>query len=82
MTDADDDTDSESTLPMLGVAGALSLCCVFAAPVSTAAVGGTAAGSTTAALGGGAIQIFVAAITVAAIAFFFRLRTHVRSASD
>jgi hypothetical protein len=82
MTDADDDGDSDSRLPLLGVAGALSLCCVFAAPASTAVVGGTAAGTTTAAVGGGAVQIFVAAVTVAAIAFFYRLRAHARSAGD
>lgn len=77
-----DDADSDSRLPVLGVAGALSLCCVFAAPTTTAAVGGTAAGGTTAALGGGAVQVVVAAFTVATLAFLFRLRATAGSASD
>jgi len=71
--DANGSPDSESTPPweLLGVGGALSLCCLFAAP----AAAGAAAGGTTAALGGGLTKILVSALTVGAIGAVYRLRS-------
>jgi len=73
-TPPDDDADDRSRLPILGLGGLLSLCCIFAAPTSTAAVGGTAAG-TTAAAGGDAAQIAIAALTVSTLAAIWHIRT-------
>lgn len=77
-----DDTDAESTdrWPLLGFAGALSLCCLFAAPTATGAVGATAAGGATAAAGGGIVRIAVAATTAAAVGFVLHRR--VRDAGE
>jgi len=54
MTSADSDADSESVSrrALLALGGALSLCCLFAAPAATGVAGRTAAGGATAALGG------------------------------
>lgn len=75
MTDSDPATNSEadSTPPwrLLGVGGALSLCCLFAAPTAGAA----AAGGTAAALGGGLVRILVTAVTVGVVGAVYRLRS-------
>ena len=63
-TDADDTGDDGGRWSLLGVAGGLSLCCLFAAPLTATAVGTTVAGGTTAALGGGLVRILVSAVTV------------------
>lgn len=67
MTRPDEDGSAEdaSTPPwgLLGVGGAVSLCCLFAAPTAGAA----AAGGTAAALGGGLVRIVVTALTVGVI---------------
>ncbi|NIC00471.1 hypothetical protein [Halobacterium sp. R2-5] len=63
-TDADDaDVDDGPNWSLLGLGGALSLCCVFA-PVAAGAVGGAAAGGATASVGGGLVQVVVSAVTV------------------
>ncbi|WP_436930905.1 hypothetical protein [Halosimplex halobium] len=76
MTDADDTAEStRSHWSLLGIGGALSLCCLVAAPASTGAAGAVAGGSTTAVLGGNLVQILVTAVTVGLLAGFVRLRT-------
>ena len=52
--------------PLLGLGGALGLCCLFA-PATAGAVGGAAAGSATATAGGGLVQVAVSAATVAVL---------------
>lgn len=59
---------------ILGIGGALSLCCLFAAPAATGAAGGAVAGGTTAALGGSLVQILVTVFAVGTLAFAYRLR--------
>ncbi len=75
MTDSDEDASAEdaSTPPwrLLGVGGALSLCCLFAAPTAGAA----AAGGTAAALGGGLVRILVTALTVGVVGVVYRFRS-------
>jgi hypothetical protein len=70
MTSSDESGSAEdaSTPPwgLLGVGGAVSLCCLFAAPTAGAA----AAGGTAGALGGGLIRIVVTALTVGVIGTF------------
>jgi len=72
-TDTDDGSNSKRRWSLLGIGGALSLCCLVAAPAATGAVGGTVAGGTTAALGGGVVQILVSAVTVAVVGIALRL---------
>ncbi|CQH64657.1 uncharacterized protein HHUB_5123 (plasmid) [Halobacterium hubeiense] len=73
MTGSDTEASSEdaSTPPwrLLGVGGALSLCCLFAAPTAGAA----AAGGTAAALGGGLVRIVVTALTAGVIGALYWL---------
>lgn len=68
MTDESPDYDgssaSTSRRSLIGLGGAVSLCCLFATPAATGAVGTTVAGGTTAALGGGLIRILVTAFGV------------------
>lgn len=71
-TDADDTEDAGGRWSLLGVAGGLSLCCLFAAPLTTTAVGTTVAGGTTAALGGGLVRVLVSAVTVAIVGLVAR----------
>ncbi|WP_232701775.1 hypothetical protein [Halobacterium wangiae] len=77
MTTSEEDADADSgdRWTLLGVGGALSLCCLFAAPAATGVAGGTAAGGATAALGGGLIRVLVAALTVGVIGVVLRLRS-------
>lgn len=79
-TDTDDeptDTDDASTgwRSLAGIGGVVSLCCLFATPAATGAVGTTAAGGATAALGGGLVQILVTALGVGIAAFVIGMRT-------
>jgi hypothetical protein len=67
-------SDAGSRWSILGIGGALSLCCLFAAPAATGAAGGAVAGGTTAALGGSLVQILVAGLAVATLAVASRLR--------
>jgi hypothetical protein len=73
MTSSDEGGSAEdaSTSPwgLLGVGGAVSLCCLFAAPTAGAA----AAGGTVAALGGGLVRIVVTALTVGVIGTLYWL---------
>lgn len=75
MTGSDGDTSTEnaSTSPwrLLGVGGALSLCCLFAAPTAGAA----AAGGTATALGGGLVRIVVTALTVGVVGAVYRFHS-------
>jgi hypothetical protein len=70
MTASDEDANAgdASTPPwgVLGVGGAVSLCCLFAAPTA----GDAAAGGTAGAIGGGLIRIVVTALTVGVIGTF------------
>jgi hypothetical protein len=79
MDDPTDERECESDAsrwPLLWVGGAVSLCCIFAAPATGgAAVGGTLAGGATAALGGTLIQILVVGLTVGLIGLVLRLRS-------
>lgn len=73
--------DAESGEPksgrsaLLWVGGAVSLCCLFATPAATGAVGATAAGGATAALGGSVVRIVVSAVAVGALGVALRMRT-------
>jgi O-antigen ligase len=73
--DPTDEPDATRRWSLLGLGGALSLCCLVAAPAATGAVGGTVAGGTTAVLGGGVVQILVSAVTVAVVGIALRLWT-------
>ena len=73
--DADDSSALSGWRSLLGLGGAVSLCCLFATPAGTGAVGTTVAGGTTAAMGGGVVRIVVAAVAVGAVAAAVRLRT-------
>ncbi|SDF83187.1 hypothetical protein [Halorientalis regularis] len=66
---------SDARWPLVAVGGAVSLCCLFAAPTATGAAGGAVAGGTTAALGGGVIRVAVSALTVGLLAVVWRRRT-------
>ncbi|RLM54146.1 hypothetical protein DVK02_11820 [Halobellus sp. Atlit-31R] len=74
-TESSDDTESSKRWSLLGLGGAVSLCCLFAAPAAGGAVSGTVAGGATAALGGGVVRILVSALTVGAIGAALRYRT-------
>lgn len=78
-TEPTDETGSRRRWSLLGLGGALSLCCLFAAPAATGAAGATAAGGATAALGGGLIRILVAALTVGVLGFVYRFRSDSKS---
>ncbi|MUV61867.1 hypothetical protein, partial [Halobacterium sp. CBA1126] len=58
-----DDADGGPNWSLLGLGGALSLCCLFG-PAAAGAAGGAAAGGATASVGGGLVQIAVSAATV------------------
>jgi len=76
MTDPDGTAEStRSHWSLLGIGGALSLCCLVAAPATSGAVGGAAGASTAATLGGSLVQVLVTAVTVGLLAGFVRLRT-------
>lgn len=66
-----DATAARSWWPILVVGGAVSLCCLFAAPSATAAVA-TGVAAETSALGGGVVRVLVSAIAVATIAVAIR----------
>jgi hypothetical protein len=72
-SDAEASTEGASTPPwrLLGVGGALSLCCLFAAP----AAGAAAAGGTAAALADGLVRIVVTALTVGLFGAVYRVRS-------
>lgn len=76
MTGSDEDTSAEdtSTPPwrLLGVGGALSLCCLFAAPT---AAGAAAAGGTVAVLSSGLVRIVVTALTAGVIGGLYWLHS-------
>ena len=71
----DEDDGSDARWPLAAVGGAVSLCCLFAAPAATGAAGGAVAGSATAALGGGVVRVAVSALTVGFVAAVWRRRT-------
>jgi len=78
MADADEsDESTRSYRTLLGLGGALSLCCLVATPAATGAVGAAAGGGTAAALGGDMVQLLVTALTVGLLAGVLRLRTGV-----
>ena len=72
-TDEAEDTDSKNRWPLIGLGGAVSLCCLFAAPAATGAAGATVAGGATAAFGGGIIRILVSAIAVGVVGVAIQL---------
>ncbi|WP_226013433.1 hypothetical protein [Halomicrobium salinisoli] len=72
------DGNAESTRSfraLLGVGGALSLCCLVAAPAATGAAGAVGGGGTAAALGGSLVQVLATAAAVGLLAALIRLRT-------
>jgi hypothetical protein len=73
-TGSEDGSSQSGRWALLGVGGAVSLCCLVAAPAASGAVGTTAAGGTTAALGGGLVRVFVSALTVGAVGVWLRYR--------
>lgn len=81
-TESDDASGSTSRRTLLGFGGAVSLCCLFATPAATGAVGTTVAGGTTAALGGGVVRILVTALGVGVAAFVIGLRTDCDDCSE
>jgi hypothetical protein len=84
MTDESAAEESASTgwRSLVGLGGAVSLCCLFATPAGTGAVGTTVAGGTTAALGGGVVRILVSAVAVGAVAAVVRMRTDCGSCAE
>ena len=77
-----DDGASAGWQSMLGLGGATALCCLFATPAATGAVGTTVAGGTTAALGGGIIRVLVSAVTVGVLAVLVGRRTDCKSCAE
>jgi len=76
MADANGNAESKrSYRALLGLGGALSLCCLVTAPVSTGAAAAVTGGSAAATLGGNLVQILVTAVTVGLLAGFVRLRS-------
>jgi len=76
MADADGSAEStRSHWSLLGLGGALSLCCLVAAPAATGAAGAATGGGVAAALGGSVVQILVTAVAVGLPAGPFRSRT-------
>lgn len=73
------DSDGNSRWPLVGVGGAVGLCCLFAAPGAGGAVGSTAGAGAMAAFGGGLVQILVSALTVGAIGVAVQLYAGRRS---
>jgi hypothetical protein len=75
MTNSDEGGSAEdvSAPPwgLLGVGGAVSLCCLFAAP----AAGAAAAGGAAAGLGGGLVRIVVTALAVGVFGAVYRVRS-------
>jgi len=67
---------------VLGVGGAVSLCCLFGTPAATGAVGTTAAGGTAATLGSGVVTILVSAVTVGLLAVVIGRRTDSASCAE
>lgn len=73
------ESDDGSRWSLLGVGGALSLCCLFTAPVATGGASGVTAGGATAALGATLLQIAVAALAVGVAGAALRWRSGSRS---
>jgi hypothetical protein len=71
--DEADDTDSKNRWPLIGFGGAVSLCCLFAAPKITGAAGATVVGGTAAGLGGDLVQILVSAVAVGIVGLAIRI---------
>jgi hypothetical protein len=72
---AEGDDESDARWPLAAVGGAVSLCCLFAAPAATGAAGGAVAGGAAASLGGGVVRVAVSALTVGLVAVVWRHRT-------
>jgi hypothetical protein len=68
-----ENTKSKNRWSLIGLSGAVSLCCRFAAPAATGAAGATVAGGATAAFGGGLIRILVSAIGVGIVGIAIQL---------
>ncbi|WP_225336617.1 hypothetical protein [Halomicrobium urmianum] len=76
MADADGSTEStRSYRTLLGLGGALSLCCLVAAPAATGAAGAVGGGGAAAALGGSLVQVLATAAAVGFLAALIRFRT-------
>ncbi|MEF8791139.1 MAG: hypothetical protein V5A61_13530 [Haloarculaceae archaeon] len=76
MDDADASGGSErSYRPLLGIGGALSLCCLVAAPATTGAAGGVAGGGVVAVFGGSLVQVLTTALTVGLLGVLVRVRS-------
>jgi hypothetical protein len=73
-SDSTSNSDSNARWALLGLGGALSLCCLFAAPATSGVAGGVAGGGATAALGGGLVRVVVAGLTVGVLAGVLRYR--------
>ncbi len=73
-SDQDGDADTGSPWSVLGVGGALSLCCVLTAPVG-AAVGGAAVGGVTS-VTGGLVEVLVTVVAVGTVAVLLRFRSN------
>jgi hypothetical protein len=80
-TEPTEDTSSVSRWSLLAVGGAVSLCCLFAAPATMGAVGTSAAGGSTVAPTDGLVQIVVSIAAVGILGLVLRLRTGLRSFS-
>ena len=76
MDDADASGGSRTAYrPLLGIGGALSLCCLVATPATTGAVGGVAGGGVAAAFGGSLVRVLTTALTVGLLAVLVRVRS-------
>ncbi|MEF8821519.1 MAG: hypothetical protein V5A52_04515 [Halovenus sp.] len=76
MTSSETDTGSGSrtTWSILGLGGVVSLCCVFATPLTAGGAGTAAGAGSAAALGGTLLQIAVTALTVGLFGVVLALR--------
>jgi len=54
-----EETDSKNRWPLIGVGGAVSLCCLFAAPAATGAAGATVAGILVSAIAVGIVGVAI-----------------------
>lgn len=69
------DSGSQARWSILGLGGVVSLCCLFAAPLTAGSAGTAAGAGSAAALGGSLLQIAVTALTVGIFGVVLSLRT-------
>jgi len=73
LKDESEGANSTNRWPLIGLGGAVSLCCLFAAPVATGVAGATVTGGATTGFGSGLARILVSAIAASVIGIVLRV---------